>query len=535
VRDAVGGRERAALVAVFAAALAVRLAYVLSIQHAVFFTHLQTEPLRYERWAAAILAGHAPAPPFDEPPGYAYFLAAVHRVLGRSATAVALVQVLLDAVTCTLVVVLGRRWFGARTGLVAGALAAAYGPLVYFTGAVEPATAFVCATALAIAAQTAGWWIASGMLWDLALLFRAEIVVAFPLALLDAARRGGRAAAARTAAPIVVLALLLAAVNWAHAGKLVPYITSGGLNFWAGNDPWADGVNPFFSGPRAAIMGEVAGRAHDASEADRLFLARALAFWRAQPGTAVALTAKKILWTLGDRELPNTGDIEWQEAQSALFRAWFLPLRFGLVLPVALVGAVALGRRWRELPLLAAPIVVALVTAAVFFTNARLRLVMIPSVLLLAAVGAVHLVARRGRPRDGVALAAGIVLAWGGFFGVRTYRIPEITVNTGILERHAGHPAAAAARLRDGVAAAPDDALGWTHLALALEEAGDPRGALDAWLDGLARRGDDAVLRAQAFAFCGRHGIDPAALDRWLAAPAADRPAGTDALRAALR
>jgi len=114
---------------------------------------------------------------------------------------------------------------------------------------------------------------------------------------------------------------------------------------------------------------------------------------------------------------------------------------------------------------------------------------------------------------------------------VRTYRIPEITVNTGILERHAGHPAAAAARLRDGVGAAPDDALGWTHLALALEEAGDPKAALDAWLDGLARRADDPVLRAQASAFCTRHGIEPTALDRWLAAPPADRPALRDALR----
>ena len=97
MRDAVAARERVALVAIFVVALAVRLVYVLSIRDAVFFTHLQTEPLRYDRWAAAILAGHAPAPPFDEPPGYAYFLAAVHRVLGRTPTAVALAQMVLDA------------------------------------------------------------------------------------------------------------------------------------------------------------------------------------------------------------------------------------------------------------------------------------------------------------------------------------------------------------------------------------------------------------------------------------------------------
>src|SRR5690348_4932842 len=94
---------RRAIVAVVVVAAVLRVLYVLSIRDAYFFAHLQTERLRYVRWAAAIVAGHGPAPPFDEPPGYPYLLAGVFRTVGASPTAIALVQVALDTLTCALV------------------------------------------------------------------------------------------------------------------------------------------------------------------------------------------------------------------------------------------------------------------------------------------------------------------------------------------------------------------------------------------------------------------------------------------------
>jgi hypothetical protein len=42
-----------AAVFVFFGALAVRLLYLLSIHHAPFFHHLQTEPLHYHQWGLA--------------------------------------------------------------------------------------------------------------------------------------------------------------------------------------------------------------------------------------------------------------------------------------------------------------------------------------------------------------------------------------------------------------------------------------------------------------------------------------------------
>src|SRR5215468_1717335 len=217
--------RRGSVVAIFVLAAAIRVLYLLSIRDAYFFHRLQTEPLRYYGWAVAIAdARGAPTPPFDEAPGYPYFLAGIFRTFGRPPLAIALVQAGLDALACALVAGVAQRWFGSAVGIVAGTIAATYGPLVYFTGAIEPAIPFVCALTAAFAATGGGRWLLGGCLWAVAFLFRTEAVLGVPFAVLDAGRRGGRAAVARTLVPLVVLVVALASVNVAHTGRLVLYI-----------------------------------------------------------------------------------------------------------------------------------------------------------------------------------------------------------------------------------------------------------------------------------------------------------------------
>ena len=514
--------------AVFALGLGLRLLYVLSIRHAYFFDHLQDEPLRYHEWATLILdAPSPPGPPFDQAPGYAYLVAAVYRAFGRGVAPVAFVQAVLGAASCALLAVVGDRLFGRRVGAIAGVVAAIYGPFIYFVGELEPTTTFLAAMLAAMAAAVvargarsgerparAGSWIVAAGLWVVALLVRAEAVLAFPVVALDAWMRGGRRALRRTAVPLAVALAAIAAVNVARSGDLVFLTTTGGLNLWLGNNPAADGVNCFVSGPVETVFADVTRQARDAAEADALFRRRTLAFWRSEPARAAALLGKKLLWTFNDRELPNTADIEWRTAHSWMFRPPVVPPGFGVVLPLALAGVVALGReRRRAVPLLA-PVAIGVGVSVVLFTNSRFRMPMVPALILLAAIA----LDRLSRPRDrtllGMAGAAalGVVLAWGDFGGVRTYRIPQITVNTGILERGAGDLDAAVRDLRAGLVATPDDGLAWTHLALALEQRGQPAAALDAYLDGIAADPGDPALASTAVSFFRRHGVDPSRL-----------------------
>src|SRR5262249_7309832 len=109
--------RRAALV--FAFALALRALYIVSIRHAFFFEHLQTDPRRYQEWAGAILASQAVfRPPFDEAPAYPYFVA----LLRASPLAVACAQAVLDALACVCIALVAERLGGRRAGVIGGVM-----------------------------------------------------------------------------------------------------------------------------------------------------------------------------------------------------------------------------------------------------------------------------------------------------------------------------------------------------------------------------------------------------------------------------
>jgi hypothetical protein len=355
---------------------------------------------------------------------------------------------------------------------------------------------------------------------------RSEVVLAFPLIGLDAWRRGRWPGLTRTLAPLVACLVAFIALNAAFSPNIVLLTTSGGENLWLGNNPHADGVSPFVSGPLTAIADGMRTRTHnDAVAVDREFRQLALAFWRTAPADATRLLRKKFLWMWTDRELPNTSDIDWETAHSWLFRPPFFPVSFGMILPFAIAGALLLGRHsrerhWRELELLGALLLIGVGTCVVFFTNARFRLIMVPSLLLLAghALDRLPAIARDARHQAPAlalvasGLALGLIAAWNNFDGVRAYRIPQLSVNSGILEREAGHFAEAIGHLHDGLAGDPQDDIAWVHLALALEQHGEADAALQAYRDGLAAVPESADLRTMAERFCERQGLDPTVL-----------------------
>jgi 4-amino-4-deoxy-L-arabinose transferase-like glycosyltransferase len=496
--------------AVAVLALALRAMYLLSIRRAFFFEHLMTEPARYDAWAWDIVRGMAPVrPPFDEAPGYPYFVALVYRIAGRSHIAVAGTQALLDTASCAAVTVAGRRIAGERAGLFAGLLLAVSAPAVYFVGQLEPATMVVAVVSAWLLATPYGpargaRWVGSGAVLALGMLARSELLVALPAALVHAALVGGRRAVACLAAVPALLLVGWLAVNYASSGHLVLTTTGSGANLWIGNGPHADGVSPFL--PEAdPVAREVEQRADDAVTADAIFRERALSAMLERPAHTLGLGLKKLAWTFSDRELPNASDIEWETSQSWVFRLPLFPLSFGLLLPLALVGLIVGDERRRWLAALLAPVSVAIVICVALFTNARFRMVMLPSLALLGGIGLAGSFALLRRwPADkrrwrwiAAALVAGVALAWSPLGGVRGYRIPEIDVNTARLELADGHSAEAVARLRGALTRKPDDAPAWLALGTTLERMGSPNEASRAWADAeRALPGDPAIAAA---------------------------------------
>jgi len=511
-------------------ALGVRVTYVATIQGAYFFQHLQTEPQSYEQWAVLIAAGDAPPPPYEQSPGYPYFLSWIG-AWGPTPLVNALVQSLLGALTCVALASIAGHWLGRWAALATGMLAAFYGPLIYYGGAILPETLFVflCTSALWITvcrAPDAGGrspspglpklrqgWLFAGVLWAAAFCVRSNVLLMLPFVAYDAYRRGRRRALVSVVAPVAVVWGGLICANYVFSGRFIPTLTGGGENLWLGNNALADGVNPFPTGALEHTVDDIRSATGDPIEANERLQALALSFLSSQPGAAASLALKKLVWTFTDAELPNAGDPTWEASHSWLFSVPGFPFSFGLLLPLALIGA-TLG--WRKLPrpaLLIGFVVTGVITCTVFFTNGRFRLVMVPPLLVLAGSGCADIIEAvqhwppsRGRAGRGLlAACTGLAAAFNNYAEVSRYFVPQIAVNIGILARGAGHAGEAILYLTKGVKANPTDVLGRLHLASLLEEKGAPDEALRVYAEGLQLTPHDRELQLAASEFMQRH------------------------------
>jgi 4-amino-4-deoxy-L-arabinose transferase-like glycosyltransferase len=125
----------------FALALAVRLLYLFEASSGPAFLVPLVDAETYHRVATALASGEASTDAlFWQPVFYPLFLSVLYKIVGPSVVAARIVQAVLGAVTAALTYRLGRRAMGHGVGVVAGAIVALYGPLVFFdTELVRPA------------------------------------------------------------------------------------------------------------------------------------------------------------------------------------------------------------------------------------------------------------------------------------------------------------------------------------------------------------------------------------------------------------
>ncbi len=119
------------LLAVLLVALALRLAHWLAVREHPFFAELILDSEDYDRWARAIAAGDwLGSEPFYQAPLYPYLLAAIYALFGQRLDLVYLAQIALAVAGVWALYRCGRRLAG--IGLAAAAVAAVYGPLIFY-------------------------------------------------------------------------------------------------------------------------------------------------------------------------------------------------------------------------------------------------------------------------------------------------------------------------------------------------------------------------------------------------------------------
>lgn len=478
--------ERTLLVGILVVALVVRLAYVFALRGNPYFEAPILDPAYNVDWARSLARGDAFAEgAYFRAPLYVWFLA-LTQVVGDGLLLPRLLQCVLGVVTVLLTWSVGRRAFGPREGLLAAACAATCWVLVYFDGELLIPT---LATPLYLAAihATLGAEQASprrvalaGLLWGIATLARPNVLLLSPLLALWLWRSGeDRAAGLRRAAGLAagwLLAVLpITTYNAVAGGEFVLVSTQGGVNFWIGNHPGADGHTARVPGTvgddfrathteAAALARAEAGRDLTPGGVSRHYASKAWDFLFSKPTEAAALLARKAGLFLQDQELGNNQPVLGTALAHAPWLPW-ISVPFWALVALGAVGF-ALAVRRAELMPLTGFLVMFAVSVVAFFVCSRFRAPWLPPLMIFAAHGACEL-ARRGRDERGpvVVLGGAAVLVLAGL----------------------------------GLAARPDRALavaqGLSHLAIGYERAGelDRAGALHE--RALALAGDDAQIR----------------------------------------
>ena len=376
-------------------------------------------------------------------PLYAWFLAPFVALFGDGALAAGRVaQALLGVGTVLLLASATRRLLGRREAVLAAALGALWPALVYFEGIAIGATlgVFVNALALDLLARwrtrpTRGRLLGAGAALGVAVLGRPNVILfpaALPPWLARSLPRGERwrRAAAPTALLFagVALPLLPGLVrNLAVLGEPVVTTTSMGVNLHLSNNPLARETgrmdspvlpfNPFLlEGASRAVAEAGEGRTLSPTEVSSFWTRRAVEEARAEPGATAGFLLRKGLYFCGSAELPSSESFAQGRRDSWILDVLSVPLGFGIALPFALLGCVAVVvRRRRALPLVLLLLVYAF-GLVIFFPLAHYRLPVLPALLPLAAAGVVDLAdAFRGRRgaragwRIGALLAAGLL------------------------------------------------------------------------------------------------------------------------------
>lgn len=412
------------------AAITAAAAFVVRLLH-VYFTgrlnplarSLQLDSATYDRWARALAFGGDPGPTtLMQAPVYPWFLSLLYRVFGANLDAVRLVQALLGTASCVLVALVTLRLLRSATAaLLAGLCMALYAPLVFYEGILLPATLIVFLNVLAL------WLLAvdrppgtvhvaaGGVALGAAVAANPTTALFAPFALLHlwfVSGSSGERHRATFARPAILLAAgtILALApgtirNYARFGEFVPLTTGGGINFYIGNNPGANGyyAPPVYRGASLGVtpeeqwqrMREIAsresGRELSESQVSRFWLDAGLRFIRENPAKAAALFVQKKTFFWNRYERANVESLSFHRRFPGVLR---LPLlNFGIVAPLGLLGIFLTRSRWKRLWLLYGGIVAYAVAGVVFYVLGRYRLPIVPFLVPFAAAAVVELVA----------------------------------------------------------------------------------------------------------------------------------------------
>ncbi|TET34244.1 MAG: phospholipid carrier-dependent glycosyltransferase [Planctomycetota bacterium] len=352
-------------------ALAVRIAYIVELSRKIYWGFPLVDAKSYHAYAVGDVSLGTWLSPL-----YGWVLRSVYLCTGSDLWAPRLLQAVAGTGTVLLIYLAAKRLGGVTVAVVAGILAALYGPFVFYGAHLMKTTyaTFFLMLAFTLLLEVcsrkekeAGFqWpllIMSGAAFGFGALFRGNILLLVPVIVVWMLVAGRKNIKTSALAAVVLIAaaatgpVVVIAVNTIRAGKPIGLSTSAGFNFFEGNSEYATGYHADIPDmPRTAEGEEGAAKAFAALElgksagdpvkVDRYYRRKAFDWILGNPGAWLDLTLRKLYYFLNRLEIPDNYNYSFMASNS--YTLGFLPVGYWLVAPLSIAGIIFLWPRKRK-------------------------------------------------------------------------------------------------------------------------------------------------------------------------------------------
>ncbi len=502
------------LIGIFILSLVIRFVYLYQLKTSPLFGFFAADSATYDKFALEILDGNfIYKDSVFLHPLYPFFLSLIYFVFGHSLIAVAVCQIILDSLICIFLYLICVKIFNRKSvGLLASFIYASYGLAFFYTVFLLDTTLVVFLNVALIlvllyskAKENLTLWFFSGIILGLIILLKANIILFLPFLLIWLFYSPDGKVKVRK--KILNVALIFAGViiilspfsirNYIIEKNFSPLPAHGGINFYIGNNPDANGSYvTLFGMPNSPVeytrnfilkARKETGEDLTSSQASNYWLFKGLEFIRDNKVQYLSLSLKKLSLFWNSQEILSN--------LSYYFSQKFLPIlnfpffSFGVIAPLSILGFIfAIKEKSRYLYLIVLLIFSQMIYLILFFVTSRYRLPVVPFMIILGSY-AVYNLGLLIKSSEFKKLACYFVLFLILFIPMNKQieefnpknSLPAAYNNLGIVYNDKGMFKEAIAEYQEAIKLDPNYALAYYNLGIAYKNVGNHREAITSY------------------------------------------------------
>jgi 4-amino-4-deoxy-L-arabinose transferase-like glycosyltransferase len=387
-----------------------RLLYLMFYLGDPQWNQLLVDSLFHDYWAQSIADGNILGQEaFFRAPLYIYILGGIYTIFGHSLLAARIFGHICGLLGIFITWKISLQLFSKKTAVVAALIHALYPIAIYFESELLVDSFFTLLIELSVwlflkAGQERNirTYILAGLFTGLAIITRPVLMALVPLYLIwiFLSIENKKAAFKTASLLIVIIVLVISPVtlrNLIVSNDFVLVSSSGGINFYIGNNEYAEGYSAAMPPPLGHnwrikdirfLAEKETGRIMKASEISQFYYEQGLNWIIQNKTDFIRLYLSKLYLLMNNLEISNNRNLPLFFGSNPILR--YNPIRFGIIMSLAVLGIAFLlikGQmdRWR--PFLILFVAGYLLIISMFFINARFRLPVIPFLMILSGYG----------------------------------------------------------------------------------------------------------------------------------------------------